>query len=56
MIPNIVINVYCHECSKICSSNIKTKPLTEAEEYIKRWNQNPYCIECIQKVMRAKIT
>jgi len=51
MIPNIVINVYCNGCNKICSSNINPKPIKEAEEYIIKWSKNPYCIECIQKRM-----
>lgn len=54
MLKNIIINVYCHNCYKICSSNIKPKPVNEAVEFIKKWEQNPYCIECIQKRMRTK--
>jgi hypothetical protein len=48
MLPNIVVNVYYHKCGKICSSNIKKRLLEEAEVYVKKWLECPYCIECLR--------
>lgn len=47
MLPELVLNVYCHKCGKIVTSNIKKKPLKECEEIIKKWLEMPYCLDCL---------
>lgn len=54
MLPQNYVNVYCHSCGKICSSNIKPKPAEEWEQFIKSWLECPFCIECVQKKLRGK--
>ena len=55
MLPQIVINVYCHDCGKICSSNIHSRTEEEWKEFIESWLKIPYCIECVQQKMRSRV-
>lgn len=55
MLPELIINVYCHDCGKVCSSFIRPISKDKAKQLINEWLQCPYCADCcIERMSKRK--
>lgn len=51
---NYFLNVYCHNCGKVCSNYKTMKKESEWKVIILEWLECPYCMDCLKKRLEKR--